>query len=442
MLGSREVILLVCFMVVASFSISGASAYQTHYKPNNHNKHITHHKNPISVNNSTKPVKPIVNNTTKPVVNTTKPVVNTTTPPVVNTTKPVVNTTTPPVVKTTPIKQQPVVNTTTPPVVNTTKPVVNSTVPLIGTIVKLGSSIQSAINNAKIGDTIIVSAGTYNENLNINKDISLIANGTVNIGSVSISANNVTIQGFTITSPYSITVNGVNNVKILNNVIKSSLNGIMGEGTVSNILVKGNTLIGSDPLYGNNMAFEGVTSNAQILNNTLSGAEFGILFDKASTNNLISGNMINGNGNLVHPNDPIVTEGTGIYTVDGSTNFKILNNTIINSRDSIAVQQIGTAVASGFLVQGNLIENSYDGCWMTVENSLITGNTFINLLDAVDMTGTGNTISNNIFTNTSNCDVALTTKVSSDLNTLINNTFNGLKKGKYYNVGPGKVVGE
>ena len=439
MFGTRVVILLVSVMVVASFSISGVTAYQTHYKQPKFNKNITNQKYGNIVNNSTSPAKPIVNNTTTPVVNTTKPTTNTTTPiinttkPTTNTTTPIINTTKPTTNTTTPIvnSTKPITNTTTP-IANTTIPVVNSTSPLTGTIVKVGSSIQSAINNAKIGDTIIVDAGVYNENLDINKAISLIANGTVNIGSVSISANNVTVQGFTITAPYAVVVNS-NNVEILNNVITSSLNGIMDEGTVLNLVVKGNTLIGTNSSYGNNIAFEGVTNDAQILNNTLSGAEFGMLFDVASTDNLISGNTIYGNGYLV---------GTGIYTVDGSTNFTILNNTIMNTRDSIAVQQIGTAQASGFLIQGNIIENSYDACWMAVDNSLITGNTFLNLVDAVDLTGTGNTISNNIFTNSSNCDVALTTKLSSDLNTLINNTFNGLKNGKYYNVGPGSVVGE
>jgi nitrous oxidase accessory protein NosD len=68
-------------------------------------------------------------------------------------------------------------------------------------------TIQQAINNAGAGDTIQVWAGTYTENIIVFKRLSIIGNGTTNTiidGSISgdvvrISANNVIIQGFTIT---------------------------------------------------------------------------------------------------------------------------------------------------------------------------------------------------------------------------------------------------
>ena len=40
------------------------------------------------------------------------------------------------------------------------------------------TSIQSAVNSASAGDTIRVYDGTYNENVTIDKTISLIGNGT------------------------------------------------------------------------------------------------------------------------------------------------------------------------------------------------------------------------------------------------------------------------
>src|SRR5687767_217443 len=41
--------------------------------------------------------------------------------------------------------------------------------------VEEGESIQAAINAASAGDTIIVGPGTYNESININKDVTVIS---------------------------------------------------------------------------------------------------------------------------------------------------------------------------------------------------------------------------------------------------------------------------
>jgi len=68
------------------------------------------------------------------------------------------------------------------------------------------NSIQAAINIAQNGDTIRVWAGTYNENIIVNKTLSIIGNGTTNTtidggwsgDVVKITADYVNISGFTI----------------------------------------------------------------------------------------------------------------------------------------------------------------------------------------------------------------------------------------------------
>ncbi|HEX4947493.1 MAG TPA: nitrous oxide reductase family maturation protein NosD [Blastocatellia bacterium] len=65
-------------------------------------------------------------------------------------------------------------------------------------------SIQAAINAAQPGDTIQVQAGTYNENLTLNKSLTLIGQnkpivrGTGKDSTIIVTAENCTIQGFVI----------------------------------------------------------------------------------------------------------------------------------------------------------------------------------------------------------------------------------------------------
>jgi nitrous oxidase accessory protein len=65
-------------------------------------------------------------------------------------------------------------------------------------------SIQAAINAAQPGDTIQVQAGTYNENLTLNKSLTLIGinkpivRGTGKDSAIIVTADNCTIKGFVI----------------------------------------------------------------------------------------------------------------------------------------------------------------------------------------------------------------------------------------------------
>ena len=70
--------------------------------------------------------------------------------------------------------------------------------------------LQEAINNANIGDVIFVSSGIYYESVIVNKSVWLVGedrNNTVidgsNVGTViEVTANNVSIAGFTVQNSY------------------------------------------------------------------------------------------------------------------------------------------------------------------------------------------------------------------------------------------------
>ena len=306
-------------------------------------------------------------------------------------------------------------------------------------VVNSGQSIQAAIISAPAGSNIVVNPGNYPENLKILKNITLIANGTVNLNQINIAYTECMIKGFKLSGDYPIVLTNTSNVKIIGNTVNSNLNGIMTTGKNVNLLITSNTLIGTNPFYGNNMAFEGPLYNSTVQNNILSGSEFGMLYDAPSTNITIQNNVVTGSYSLENPRDKLVHTGTGIYTVAGSTDFKIINNTVINSRDSIAVEDLGGGLSTGFLIENNSVVNGFNGVWAVISNSLIQNNNFSNNVAGIDIVGTGNTIQNNKIENNSVVGIALTTKQPNDYNTLINNTLTG-NGGPYYTVGPGKLV--
>ena len=157
-----------------------------------------------------------------------------------------------------------------------------------------GQSIQSAINSASNDDTIIVNTGIYNENIVVNKKITLIANGNVDI----IAGDN---QNPVITVTASGTV--IKNFKLSNSIV-----GVQYFGTVSNNQLINNIIVGTGTSYGNGISFStGTASNNLVQGNTISNELHGILFNEGNVNNIVNCNNITLGG-----------AGAGIYSIDGS----------------------------------------------------------------------------------------------------------------------------
>ena len=124
-----------------------------------------------------------------------------------------------------------------------------------------GMSIQDAVNNASSGDTITVSAGTYNESMTIDTaNVTLTSTAgadatTINTTSLSRSnipeaGDNVTVDGFSfVFDKQAIYVRG-DNVTIRNSTFG------LAEGTESN---------------GYAVRYEGLTSDGELHNNTFTG---------------------------------------------------------------------------------------------------------------------------------------------------------------------------
>ncbi|WP_417411536.1 DUF5801 repeats-in-toxin domain-containing protein, partial [Hoeflea sp.] len=207
-------------------------------------------------------------------------------------------------------------------------------------IVVEGMSIQEAINNAADGDTIMVRAGTYNESLLIDKAVTLVsadgpgtaviegsllsdlgvppgmgldeffeANHPSYSGSngISINADNVMLDGFTITGyAVGVVLGTSDGVSVINNVFTDNVTGVR-KGTaaeVTDITINGNTFtngIHGITIYAGSNAnpviavgsFDGVTMN----NNAFSDlSEKGMYFEQLSHAEL-AGNSFDGVGN-------------------------------------------------------------------------------------------------------------------------------------------------
>lgn len=216
------------------------------------------------------------------------------------------------------------------------------------------TSIQSAINDAARGDTITAEAGTYYENLIIDRNINLIGAGedvTIINGQQKgpvitiIPGVTVTITGFTITNGKSAAGGGIlnnggnltlRNSSINGNHVFSDLTTAFGAGIYNNgILTLQNSIIA-----GNSML-------------SLDNRGSGIYNDRGSVrlqNSQIIGNTADGG----------MGYGGGIYNFYGSV--ILLNSQISGNRlHSASIYSSGGA---GILNEGNV----------TLINSAITGN--------------------------------------------------------------------
>lgn len=212
------------------------------------------------------------------------------------------------------------------------------------------TTIQEAINAASIGDTVYVYSGTYYDNVELNKAITLtgedrdstIIDGN-NIGNViNISANGAELSGFTIqnSGDNSFTDAGIyvssNSVTTSNNLIINNEFGILTHG-FSYGTINGNT-ISNNSWNGIDMSLW--SENNEISENVIRDNEnHGISFFGYSDNNIIS------------DNDIINNEVKGIYLSASYGNNFYHNNFIGNAEN---------ANESGFFDSEDDEENIWD----------------------------------------------------------------------------------
>jgi parallel beta-helix repeat protein len=236
-------------------------------------------------------------------------------------------------------------------------------------------TIQEAINLANSGDTIAVAAGTYKENVIINKNLTLVGDGqdvtfivasTTNDAVVTITANEVKMSGFTIK-------NGFQGM-----YIQSSNMSVVSNNTFTSNIAEGVYIYSS---HGN-----------ALINNTISLNGFEGIFVLNSIDTLIKGNVVTNNQNV------------GIDLFD-SNNTRISNNTITfhqSASASLHKQGIWAVSSNNNTIDGNTILKNDWGidAYISVNNT-VYGNIIANNFHGVDLDpdSTDNTFYHNNFDN-------------------------------------------
>lgn len=258
--------------------------------------------------------------------------------------------------------------------------------------IPFATTIQNSIDEASSGDTIVVPAGTYEENIIINKQITLVGDvGDGNIGAganapvimsaasnrnVDILADGVVIKGFVIDNnsynyPAVRVAANVASVTIQNNEMRNGYSGVtIANGSHENTVTKNKIYGNSYGLFINNSESNIISYN-EIATSSNNGVE--LPGNKNAGNNRFSHNNIHNNsgkginfgnyldttsGNIIVDYNTIDSNGTaGIYIDNGTTGININHNTISNNGQYEATTGIHVLSAAGNSAHNNVISN-------------------------------------------------------------------------------------
>ena len=240
------------------------------------------------------------------------------------------------------------------------------------------TKIQDAVDAARAGDTILVYNGSYRENVDVRKRLTLQGEGadvvTVQAESrkdhiFEVTANRVNISGFTVTGATrtdkaGIYLNSADHCNISENIATGNERGICLYKSTYNTLT--NNTANSDEDYG---IYLGSSSNYNTLTeNTANNNDYGVYLDSSSINTLA--------------NNTISLNSRGIH-LDHSSSNKLTGNTVRSN----TMRNIYLDHSSRNTLAGNTVESGRYGIYLYSSsngNKLYHNNLVNNRLDDRD----------------------------------------------------------
>ncbi|MCW4009904.1 MAG: right-handed parallel beta-helix repeat-containing protein [Candidatus Bathyarchaeota archaeon] len=240
-------------------------------------------------------------------------------------------------------------------------------------------SIQSAVDAAGNGDTILVSSGRYYENVFVNKSVSIIGDSPSTTSVIGIeesppinsqgegnvfevAADNVLIANLTIKNAagfrYGVHVVGAANCVISNNVISNEDAGIQAE-SCTNISIFENTFTAIGSICIRFASVTGGTISENVIeNNYLSYCIIldrinDILIDGNDISNPDNGIILTNSANNTLSNNKLTININQAIKIEKSPNTVLVNNEVTDGWRGISISE-----APGSLLRNNKITNS------------------------------------------------------------------------------------
>ena len=241
-------------------------------------------------------------------------------------------------------------------------------------------TIGAAVGNATAGDTVLVRAGTYYENPTVDKSLIVrsespsaavvIGEGGVARGGkgvFTLSANDITLEGFTIQSlNYTPASNGATGVMLYGDNCTISNNRFLGPyyaiftSVTSSTTISGNELVG---IGKNGIKICGGNLNTISNNIMIGNVQSGAAIDGSSA--IISENLFAGNGlglglgasySVIYGNNFTANSGSGIYF--GASNCIVASNTFSQNKRGIDFSSDFAAPSNNTLYHNNFFNNT------------------------------------------------------------------------------------